>query len=244
MTDELDIEKPVETTTQNSDTLSTREIMEANWDRLVLPQEEAPSLSTDEKQEAEQSLVPSAPDEKEEKTASPFEPVSYLEEHFSDLKEQLNARGISSLKEWVNSLVTLEKEYIRSPETVIFKLAEQAGFSLPKKEDAQQILTDYALKNNISPDVMKKALKAKASSSVVPQEKAFTLDKSAVQSLIQEGISAYFKEKEAETKKAKNSSFSPSGVGQNVGVNPQYMANGRPKTTREILEEGCRLLGI
>lgn len=238
MTDEINIEKNTDTINQSpvSNSLSTREIMEANWDRLVLNEETEPTEPSSSPQDFDETNK--APFSEEA-----FDSGSYLDEHFSVLKEKLALRGISSPKEWLNALVDLEKEYVQSPTKVIFKLAEQAGFHLPNQEEARQILMDYCKKNRPSLPQMPHPV---SNEKVSPQFENFINipSKSDVQQMIKEGISAYFKEKEAETQKAKNSSFLPNGVAQKGQSSATHLPNGRLKTTREILEEGCRLLGL
>ena len=75
-------------------------------------------------------------------------------------------------------------------------------------------------------------------------QKESPLTKASFQQLIKEELNAYFKEKNQEAKKAKNSSFSPQGVGSKTSSTSGYTSSGKPKTTREILEEGWRLLGL
>ena len=239
MTNEMNITE-IETTKMNStdENLSTREIMEKNWDRLVHEEEQEGDFlsSFDNKTEETPVEDPS------------FDAVSYLNDSFEGLKETLKPRGIGSLKDWVESLVELEKLYVNSPKEVIQKLALGAGYALPKQEKAVDILTAYALKNNIPHEKMIQAMQAKHPFSPMLKEganqKESPLTKASFQQLIKEELTAYFKEKNQEAKKAKNSSFSPQGVGGKTLSTSGYTSSGKPKTTREILEEGWRLLGL
>ena len=238
MTNEMNTTE-IETTKMNStdENLSTREIMEKNWDRLV----------HEEEQGVEASSLEDMPEETPIEEPS-FDAVSYLNESFDGLKETLKPRGIGSLKDWVESLVELEKLYVNSPKEVIQKLALNAGYALPKQEKAVDILTAYALKNHIPHEKMIQAMQAKQPFSPMLKEginqKESPLTKASFQQLIKEELNAYFKEKNQEAKKAKNSSFSPQGVGSKTTSTSGYTSSGKPKTTREILEEGWRLLGL
>ncbi len=240
MTNELnttEIETPtIDSTNEN---LSTREIMEKNWD-LFVHEEEQGDETPDSFDETPAETMP-----QEEPS---FDAVSYLNESFEGLKETLKPRGIASLKEWLESLVELEKLYVNSPKEVIQKLALGAGYALPKQEKAVDILTAYALKNNIPHEKMIQAMQAKQPSFPMLKEgvnqKESPLTKASFQQLIKEELNAYFKEKNQEAKKAKNSSFSPQGVGSKTSSTSGYTSSGKPKTTREILEEGWRLLGL
>lgn len=229
MTEEFETNEMTKTLSeQENETLSTRELMEKNWD-LFVKEEEAENASSSEPQAPQQEMA--------------FDAVSYLNESFEGLKETLNTRGIGSLKDWLESLVELEKLYQDSPKELIKQLALSAGFELPKKEAAADILTAYALKNNIPHEKMMLALQQKQSS-LKEGDRPQMIDKSFVQQLIKEELSAYLKEKTNETQKAKNSSFSPKGVGLKASLDSAYTKSGKPKTTREILEEGWRLLGL
>ena len=175
-----------------------------------------------------------------------------MNENFESLKETLSKRGIQSAKEWINSLVALEKLYQESPKEVIKQLALQAGFSLPTKQEAAFHLKQYALSNNIPMEKMFLSLLGDTHSLPAQKETPhnflaktdFSSLKEEIQKMMKEELSSYFKEKQAETKKAKNSSFSPQGVGTKSLSSSTHTPEGKLKTTRQILEEGCRLLGL
>lgn len=237
MTNELnttEIETPtIDSTNEN---LSTREIMEKNWDLFVHEEEEGDETPDSFDETSAETMPQEEPS---------FDAVSYLNESFEGLKETLKPRGIASLKEWLESLVELEKLYVDSPKEVIQKLALNAGYMLPKKEQAVDILTAYALKNNIPHEKMIQAMQSKNHFGSAPKSPSTSkMDKSFFQQMIKEELNAYFKEKNQETKKAKNSSFSPQGIGIKMPSSSGYTSAGKPKTTREILEEGWRLLGL
>ena len=71
-----------------------------------------------------------------------------------------------------------------------------------------------------------------------------SLSKSDVQTLIKQGVEDYFKTKTEESQKAKTAAFTPKGTAQKIQPSKTHTSTGRLKTTREILEEGCALLGI
>ena len=71
-----------------------------------------------------------------------------------------------------------------------------------------------------------------------------SLSKSDVQTLIKQGVEDYFKTKTEESQKAKTASFTPKGTAQKIQPSQTHTSTGRLKTTREILEEGCKMFGI
>ena len=76
------------------------------------------------------------------------------------------------------------------------------------------------------------------------QRPADDFSKLDIQSLIKQGVEDYFKTKTEESQKAKTASFTPKGTAKNMPKSQTHTASGRLKTTREILEEGCKMFGI
>ena len=245
----METETKTPSTEAMQEALSTRELMEKNWDRFVTEETSDEAVESEELSQSKINEISSEPPE--------FDALGYLNESFEGLKETLSSRGISNTKEWIHSLVELEKLYQQSPKEVICQLAQKAGFRLPKKEEAVDILSDYAMRHHIPHEKMIAALQNQPQNSFPLQKKSMPLalsgqeesvgdpsSKVPLQKMIQEAIQDYFKNQSAETKKAKNSSFSPQGVGLKASSETAYTSSGQPKTTRQILEEGWRLLGL
>ena len=80
---------------------------------------------------------------------------------------------------------------------------------------------------------------------LAPFKKPLTPNMSAyLKDLIQKEVALMVKKNEASTQTAKDASFAPKATSVPPSTSATHTVNGRLKTTREILEEGCKLLGI
>ena len=245
--------------------LSTREFMEKNWDRLVstptsVGENQSPPL------EGEASTSTAEP--------PAFDALEHLEQAYEGLKDTLEQKGISSKEEWLKSLIEMEKMYHQKPEQFFrlmqSKNAERTlqnqGYDVQKLKEAvlQQGLAtvmglSQAQNNGAQQPFYQPANRALApmpqgqwgmnmpqQQDPLAQFKKPVPDEmtSYLKELVQKEFASMVQKNQAATKKAKDASFAPKVTQVPPSTSATHTSSGRLKTTREILEEGCRLLGI
>ena len=245
--------------------LSTREFMEKNWDRLVSTPTSAgemqPTLS-------EQETLNSTTE------APVFNALEHLEQAYDGLKDTLNQKGIFSKEEWLKSLIEMEKMYHQKPEQFFrlmqSKNAERTlqnqGYDVQKLKEAvlQQGLStvmglSQAQNNGAQQPFYQPTNRALApmpqgqwGMNMPQQQDPLAQFKKPVneeltsylKDLVQKEFASMVQKNQAATKKAKDASFAPKVTQVPPSTSATHTSSGRLKTTREILEEGCRLLGI
>lgn len=239
--------------------LSTREILEQNWDRLVEGTEnQNPPL------EAE-TLVQEQPLEPQPTTVADM-----VETAFEGLKETLVKKGVSSKEEWIKSLIEMDKIYHENPERLLKELNKEhlerqkndPAF-IQKQQRLNELLLNHALKDiqktyapypallsqptGVYPknEPFKPSVPKEISDPLAPkvfergQETYPTKPSTAeINALVKEALSAYIAENRLATQKAKEASFHLKSSAVPKPTDNGRTPSGRLKTTREILEEG------
>ncbi len=250
--------------------LTTREILEQNWDRF---------MNTDEAETASASQSDSVTDMANSLPENPpFDASHHLDTAYEELKPELSQKGVTSKEEWIKSLVHLDKLYhqdfdkflatvhqaqakekLKSSNYDVDRLKEavihnglmalmgqnRAGITpayVPQMGQGQMPMQNI---NAYMPYAMQK----------MPQMPYHPLDAFKIQQpkadvtgllkdLVQQELKSFIAQNQETSQKAKSASFAPKSTQTPPKGTTTHTASGRLKTTREILEEGCRLLGI
>lgn len=253
--------------------LTTREILEQNWDRF---------MNTDE---AETASAPqsnlSAENEPSTPEIPPFDANSHLDTAYEELKSQLQEKGVTSKEEWIKSLVYLDKLYHqdfdkflatvhqdqaknkikstcydidRLKEAVIQKglmaLMGQNRGGMTQPFIPQMGQGQMPIQNpSVNPSYLMQKMPQMPQIPYHPLD-AFKIQQpkadmtSLLKDLVQQELTSFIAKNQETSQKAKSASFTPKATQTPPKGTSTHTASGRLKTTREILEEGCRLLGI
>ena len=255
-----------------TETLSTREIMEQNWDRFMTDssqegvEKKAPFDPVAENVEEMEKI---SPENKEEE----FNPLPLIDANYELIQNLLDKEDKTSKEKWLQNLFELEKMYHQEPlkavKLILNDYLKKKGIA-PLKETMPQNLAELGQAPQGIP--LYKAQMPQGVPQPQPNQPSFyprvipvpqnfyppwaenapatnqrptdDFSKLDIQSLIKQGVEDYFKTKTEESQKAKTASFTPKGTAKNMPKSQTHTASGRLKTTREILEEGCKMFGI
>lgn len=264
---------PISSTDTAQKALTTREILEQNWDRFMNPDEAetASALQSDSVANMADSL-PENP---------PFDASHHLDTAYDELKLQLQEKGIASKEEWIKSLVHLDKLYHQDFDKFLATVHQaQAKEKLKSSNYDVDRLKEAVIHNGLmalmgqnrggtTPSYVPQMGQgqmpmqninaympyAMQKMPQMPQMPYHPLDAFKIQQpkadvtgllkdLVQQELKSFIAQNQETSQKAKSASFSPKSTQTPPKGTTTHTASGRLKTTREILEEGCRLLGI
>ncbi len=272
MTENLNTLASVDATISSSDSkedaLSTREFMEKNWDRLVInseqtSQENELSSQPDKAPLSEQPPlfdealhVQTAYDSLKEILSE--KGISSKEEWLKSLIE-MDALYHKNPDQFFDLMQAKKTQSMLQKQGVDFDLLKDAIVRQGIKNifNSNEINQTFEAKNEqgfshgvgaISHPYFNPTPQTKAPQMMdplAPFKKPLTPNMSAyLKDLIQKEVALMVKKNEASTQKAKEASFAPKATSVPPLTSATHTVNGRLKTTREILEEGCKLLGI